>query len=142
MYCNISYSGTSSNPEVASRNWRKRSLSKLCLFAYVYKRLFLSTARFFSHCFCGLKKLTDRSTVFVEHPVNRLLNLAFMSVVACIQKKIINYFSWWLITGSKWLDNYIMSFNRVQMHTVLLWENPRIFPTFAHRNQCVNSLLL
>lgn len=33
-----------------------------------------------------LKKLTDRSTGFVEHSVNRLLKLAFMSVVACIQK--------------------------------------------------------
>ena len=46
-----------------------------------------------SDSLCGaqllwLKKLTDRSTGFVEHSVNRLLKLAFMSVVACIQKII------------------------------------------------------
>lgn len=28
------------------------------------------------------------------------------------------------------------------LHTVLLWENLRIFPTFAYINQYVNALLL
>ena len=60
----------------------------------------------------------------MEHPVNRLQKLAFMLVVACIQKKIINYLSWWLITGSEWLDNYIMSFNRVPAHGFIMGKSP------------------
>ena len=47
-----------------------------------------------------------------------------MLVVACIQKKIINYLSWWLITGSEWLDNYIMSFNRVPAHGFIMGKSP------------------
>lgn len=30
----------------------------------------------------------------------------------------------------------------MHLHTVLLWENLRIFPTFAYINQYVNALLL
>lgn len=110
-------------------------MPKLCLFAYIYKRLFSSTAVFFfSRCFCGLKK--------INRTVNRLRKLAFMFGSSLHSKKIINYLSWWLIAGSEWLDNYIVSSNRVQMHAVLLWENLRIFPTFAYINQYVNALLL
>ena len=46
-----------------------------------------------------------------------------MLVVACIQKKIINYFSWWLITGSEWFDNCIMSFNRVSSHGFIMGKS-------------------
>lgn len=64
----------------------QHSLPKLCLFTLVYKRLIFVNGYVFLCTGFVLKKITDRSTGFVEHSVNRLLKLAFMSVVAYIQK--------------------------------------------------------
>lgn len=53
-------------------------LSCACSPIYI-KDYFCQRYIFFSHCFCGLKK--------INRTVNRLLKLAFMLVVACIQKR-------------------------------------------------------
>lgn len=58
----------------------------------------------------------------MEHSVNRLLNLAFMSVVACIQKDntIVSY-------GGRLLqyitNSYMMSFNRVCAHGFIMGKS-------------------
>ena len=64
-------------------------LSCACSPIYI-KDYFCQRLRFFSHCFCGLKKLTDRSTGFVEHPVNRLLKLAFIFGSSLYLKRLYN----------------------------------------------------
>lgn len=98
-------------------------MSKLCLSACVYKRLFLSTAMFFYALVLCLKKLTDRSTGFVEHSVNRLLKLAFMSVVACIQKD--NQLSFVFGRLLQYITNsYMINFNRVCAHGFIMGKSP------------------